>query len=122
MREYLAQADFEEDLLLSEVFYNEYHYHKLLITTDGDATSETIDQVIAYLNSNEVLNNIQVVALQETKERIKRHEPKCKGYRRGVRQFGPLNTDVTGSQVTVKSAENNNLHLLLQEKKSIWRK
>ncbi len=119
LEEYMTQTDFEEDVLLSEIFYSEYQYHRVYITTDGDANAEMIDQMIEYLNSNEILSQIQVVAMEETIQRIKGHEQSVKDIEGVFASYTSANNDIGGSQVTVKLAETNNLHLLLQEKKTI---
>jgi hypothetical protein len=61
----------DEDLFKSELFRTEYRYHNIFISTTSKGTQKDIDNVINYLNSNELFNEIKNIVIEETKNRIK---------------------------------------------------
>ncbi|MCH2489904.1 MAG: hypothetical protein MK211_07125 [Flavobacteriales bacterium] len=120
LEEYMAQTDFEDDILLSEVFYTEYKFHKVLIYTTANASNETIEKVIDYLNSNELLQEVRLVSIEETKQQIKNHEKSIKDIDGVFESYVDSNSTVNpAAQVYFKNNENNNLHMLLEEKRNI---
>ncbi len=70
LNEFLAQTDFVDDLLLSEVFFNEYKYHRLVIYTTPYGNESTLKKVIEYLNNNKLYNDTKVIAIKDTKAKI----------------------------------------------------
>jgi len=116
---YLNQSDFEEDLLLSEVYYPEYTYHKVTMETKK-ASLQTINKVLDYLNSNEVYNKIKEVAISETKLRIERNDVSITNIDAIFDEYAGKNEgDPNPSQVFFKSQQNNNLHQLIDKKKEL---
>lgn len=116
---YLNQSDFEEDLLLSEVYYPEYTYHRVTIETKK-ASLQTIGKVLGYLNSNEVYNKIKDVAKAETKLRIERNDVSITNIDAIFDEYAGKNEgDPNPSQVFFKSQQNNNLHQLIDKKKEL---
>jgi len=69
---YISRIDIEEDLMVSEIFYPQYHYHKITVTTNTP-DSRVLDKILAYLNSNENFNTIKEVVIAETDLRIERN-------------------------------------------------
>ncbi len=67
----LEKADFEDELLTSEVFFTDYKYHKIFLSTTSDANDEVIQNLINYLNSNSKFNEIKAVVIEDTKDQIK---------------------------------------------------
>lgn len=116
---YLSQSDFEEDILLSEVYYPEYSYHRITIETKKPSL-QTINKVLNYLNSNEVYAKIKDVAISETKLRIERNDLSIKNIDAIFDEYAGKNEgDPNPSQVFFKSQQNNNLHQLLDKKKEL---
>lgn len=66
----LEKADFEEDLLTSEVFFTDYKYHKIFLSTTNAADDEVIQNLINYLNSNLKFNEIKAIVIEDTKDHI----------------------------------------------------
>jgi hypothetical protein len=66
----LEKADFEDELLTSEVFFTDYKYHKIFLSTTSDANDEVIQNLINYLNSNSKFNEIKAVVIEDTKDQI----------------------------------------------------
>ncbi len=116
---YLGQSDFEEDILLSEVYYPEYSYHRITIETKK-ASLQTIEKVLNYLNSNEVYAEIKEVAIAETKLRIERNDKSISNIDAIFDEYSGKNEgDPNPSQVFFKSQQNNNLHQLIDKKKEL---
>ncbi len=69
---YISRIEIEEDLMVSEIFYPQYHYHKITVTTNTPNT-KVLDKILAYLNSNEKYNTIKEVVVAETDLRIERN-------------------------------------------------
>jgi hypothetical protein len=121
LEQYLAQSDFEDDILLSEVFYPEYKYHKLYISTTSEGSVKTIEKFLAYLNNNDLFLKAKDIVIEETKERIIKNDSSIANIdavfyetsaKYGENKFNP-------SQVYFKSLTNNNLHLLLETKNAL---
>ena len=116
---YLNQSDFEEDILLSEVYYPEYSYHRITIETKKPSL-QTIEKVLNYLNSNEVYSEIKEVAIAETKLRIERNDLSIANIDAIFDEYSGKNEgDPNPSQVFFKSQQNNNLHQLIDKKKEL---
>lgn len=69
---YISHIDIDEGLMVSEVFYPQYHYHKITVTTNTP-DERVLDRILAYLNSNENFNTIKEVVVSETDLRIERN-------------------------------------------------
>jgi len=70
MEPLLEKADFEDELLTSEVFYTDYKYHKIFLSTTSEADDEVIQKLMDYLNSSSKYNKIKAVAVEEAKDQI----------------------------------------------------
>lgn len=113
---YMSRIDFEEEILLSEIFYPEYHYHKIIIQTES-RDAKLMDKVMAYLNSNEKFNKIQEVMYAETQLRIQRNDTTIAKIDALMDEYsGKNDRDIRPSEVYNKTIENNNMHHLLEKK------
>lgn len=120
LEQYLAQTDFEEDLLLSEVFYPEYKYHKLFIITSNDGTNETVQKVMDYLNSNEYLEQVRLVTIEEINKTIERNNVSIANIDAVYDvHAGRKETEYNPSQIFFKHQENNNLHQMITSKNEL---
>jgi SOS response regulatory protein OraA/RecX len=116
---YLGKADFEEDLLLSEVFYPEYTYHRITVSTVKN-NLETIEKVLTYLNSNKIYNKTKEIVIAETELRIQRNDKSINNIDAIFDEYsGKHFVDANPSQVYFKSQQNNNLHQLIDKKKEL---
>ena len=70
MEPLLEKADFEDELLTSEVFFTDYKYHKIFLSTTSEADDEVIQKLMDYLNSNSKYNKIKAVVVEEAKDQI----------------------------------------------------
>ena len=116
LEHYLSEADFEEDILVSEAFINEYPLHRITIELTGDANNDAITGMLNYLNDNEYYNQAREVVIAETKAKIMGHEKSIEGvdavffsFKDSLKGNGP-------SQVNVKTNQTTNLHWLVEEK------
>lgn len=118
LEEFMAQADFVDDLLTSDVFLNEYKYHILEVTTTEDGTNQTLDAIFNFLNDSETYDVVKEIAKQETQEKIKNHRKSIEGIDQLFLSFIETEEGINPSFV-FKNNEVINLHRVLQEKKSI---
>lgn len=70
MEPLLEKADFEDELLTSEVFFTDYKYHKIFLSTTSEADDEVIQKLMDYLNSSSKYNKIKAVVVEEAKDQI----------------------------------------------------
>lgn len=70
MEPLLEKADFEDELLTSEVFFTDYKYHKIFLSTTSEADDEVIQKLMDYLNSSSKYNKIKAVVVEEAKAQI----------------------------------------------------
>ena len=116
---YIGKADFEEDLLLSEVFIPEYTYHRITVTTQKTDLT-VIDKILNYLNSSEIYNRTKDVVIAETQLRIQRNDLSIINIDAIFDEYAGKNEgDPNPSQVFFKSQQNNNLHQLIDKKKEL---
>ena len=66
----LEKVDFEDELLTSEVFFTDYKYHKIFLSTTSEADDEVIQKLMDYLNSSSKYNKIKAVVVEEAKDQI----------------------------------------------------
>ena len=67
---FLEQAQYEDNLLTSEIFISDYKTHKIQIIGSSEANNETIEILLNYLNNNRILNEIKVVTINNTIKKI----------------------------------------------------
>lgn len=116
---YINKVDFEEDLLLSEIYSPEYKYHRITITS-GKNDLTTIKKILDYLNSNETYNKTKDIVIEETKLRLQRNDTSIASIDAIFDEYAGKNQgDPNPSQVFFKSQQNNNLHQLLDKKKEL---
>lgn len=113
---FLEQAQYEENLLTSEIFVPTYKTHKIELKTLGSADDDVIGKVMAYLNSNVMLNKIKDVNVERTLLKIRQNE-------RNIAHIDSLNRVLgdrdknggTSSQIYVNTSQLVNLHFLYEE-------
>lgn len=60
----------DTESLIDKTFAAEYKYHNLRLYLSGSATEKTLDVIVNYLNSNEFLTEIKVVAVKNIEDHI----------------------------------------------------
>ncbi len=109
----------DEDLLVSEAFYPEYTYHRIIVTTQ-ESNPETIHKILNYLNSNPLLNKIKTVVVDETKLHVEHNNTSIENIDAVFEAISEKNETVgNASQVFVKNQDNSDLHQLLERKKEL---
>jgi len=71
MEPLLEKADFEDELLTSELFNTDYSYHRITMITNYLGSKKTIENILEYLNNNPKINEIKRVVIEDTKSHIK---------------------------------------------------
>ncbi|MGV6827951.1 MAG: hypothetical protein ACWA45_00980 [Flavobacteriales bacterium] len=66
----LNEIDFVDEPLISDVFIQEYKYHKINLITSSSTSNKIIEKLINYLNNNDLLKNIREIVIKDTKEHI----------------------------------------------------
>lgn len=111
-----------DDLLTSEIFIPEYQAHRLVVITSPDANQETLDNLLAYLNNNKILNEIKDATIENTKARIIDNDKSIAYLDSIFKVYGTMApTGSSSNQVYVNSSgvDNENVHLMFSEKRSI---
>ncbi len=112
---FLENASFEDEILMSEMFYSEYLIHKIYIKTSSYGTQNDINLVIDFLNNNEVFNKIKKVVVKETEDRVI-------GYKETVKKVDAIlesqsNLDNNSSQLVVSNgADFTDFYQLINQK------
>lgn len=116
----LDQAQYEDNLLTSEIFIPEYKTHRISIKTTEEGSSATINYLLAYLNDNELMQQIKEVTVLNTIDQIKQIKQSIVGVDSIVKKYGTQIRGVSTSQVYFNSVEaNNNMHLLFSLKNTL---
>ena len=69
---YISKIEIEEDLMVSEIFYPQYRFHKITLRSNSK-DPKVIDKIMAYLNANTTFNTIQEVVVTQTQLRVERN-------------------------------------------------
>ena len=120
LEQFFDQSDFQEDILLSEIFIPEYKYHRLYVITTPDGNDETIDKILAYLNSNEIYQATREAAIADIKDQIEQNKASIASIDAVFDVFGgKVTTNPNPSQIYFRHQENNNLHQLMTSKNEL---
>lgn len=119
LESYLSRIGHEEDPLLSEIYYPEYTYHKIILSSLKSDTA-IIDKIMAYLNSNETYNKTKDVVVAETQLRLQRNDTSIANIDAIFDEYSGKNASKDmASEMNFKIQENNNLHQLIEKKKEL---
>lgn len=99
---FIENANYKDELLTSELFMHEYLFHKILINTSSSASKKDIEQILKYLNNNEVFNSIKDIVNEESKVLIEQHKETVASINK-----------ILESQVNQRSKENESKELLV---------
>jgi len=113
---YISRIEIEEDLMVSEIFYPQYQYHKITLTTNTPKY-EVFDKILDYLNSNQAFNDIKQVVVTETELRVARNNETIEAIDALFAEYSGQNDreGLKRSDIIMK-IENNNLHQLVDKK------
>ncbi len=117
---FLEQAQYEDNLLTSEIFIPEYKTHRILIKTTEKGTSATIENLLAYLNDNELLQQIKELTIVNTKNHIKQIQESVANIDSIAKKYGSQTRSIAPGQVYFNSVEGNeNMHMLISLKNTL---
>lgn len=120
LEQFFDQSDFQEDILLSEIFIPEYKYHRLHIITTPEGTDETVDKILAYLNSNEIYQATREATVADILDQIEQNKHSIESIDAVFDVFGgKVTNDPNPSQIYFRHQENNNLHQLMTSKNEL---
>lgn len=115
---FLEQAQYEDNLLTSEIFVSDYKTHKIELILAPDADEKIIENIMAYFNDNQLLNKIKNVTIEDTKRKIDQNNINITNMDSIARVLGSKNTsNGLSNQIYFNnvSSDINNLHLLFRE-------
>ena len=113
---YISRIDIEEDLMVSEIFYPQYQYHKITVTTNSPKY-EVFDKILDYLNSNEAFNKLKQVVVEETELRVARNDETIAAIDALFAEYsGQNDREALKRSDIIMKIENNNLHQLVDKK------
>ena len=118
----MEQSQYTDDLLTSEMFIPEYSSHRLMINSSPLADESVIQYFLDYLNSNEILNEIKEVTINNTKRKISQNLESIVYMDSIFKVYGTIvKADSPTNQVYFNSYDinNGNIHLMFSEKKEI---
>lgn len=118
----LETSQFEDDLLTSEIFTSEYSSHRITLTTSSFADGSIIQDLLEYLNGNEILNKIKRVTIENTKRKIDYNIQSIAYLDSIFKIYGSkVAIDRQKDQIYFNSfgVENGNIHLMFREKRGI---
>lgn len=121
----LDEAQYEDELLTSDVFLPAYKMHRIKLHTSPWSNQGTIDRFVDYLNGNESLNRLKETAKQNLRYRIDENK-KSVAYMDSLFKAYGTNPENRKSEregdVTFFDINLTNLHLVFQEKGLIMQK
>jgi|SRR5690606_12001871 len=116
----LEQAQYEDNLLTSEIFIPDYKTHRILIKTTDKGSSVIIESLLAYLNDNDLMQQIKGLTVVNTKNHIKQTKESISSIDSIVKKYGSEEKRASDSQVYFNAVEgNNNMHLLFSLKNTL---
>ncbi|MAP81637.1 MAG: hypothetical protein CL526_11185 [Aequorivita sp.] len=118
----LDQSKLEDDLLTSDIFVPKYKYHKINLILSSKATQQTITNLVNYLNSNSLMNEIKLATIESVKSEIRHNERSIEYIDSIVKSYAAVPSGNTNaSQIYFNSMDmnNGNVHLLFEQKNLI---
>ena len=115
----MDQAQYEDELLTSEVFVPQYRYHKITLVGDYWSSQKTIDALMLYLNDNPVLIKQTDLIKESLAFRIARNFESITFMDSIFDTYGrPISelTKGTASQISMVDINVTNIHMLFDQK------
>lgn len=117
---FIEQAQYEDNLLTSEIFIPEYKVHELKISTSERGGSETLQKVLDYLNGNELFQEMRKTVIENAQLKIKENIESIASIDSITTNYGRNPSgNGQGSQVFFYSPQNSDVHLLYEAKKEL---
>ncbi|KRO67588.1 MAG: hypothetical protein ABR84_05905 [Cryomorphaceae bacterium BACL21 MAG-121220-bin10] len=113
---YISKIEIEEDLMVSEIFYPQYRFHKITLRSNSK-DPKVIDKIMAYLNANTTFNTIQEVVVTQTQLRVERNNQTIADIDALFQEYsGKNDREALKHSEIIMKIENNNLHQLVEKK------
>lgn len=115
----MDQAQYEDELLTSEVFVPQYRYHKITLVGDYWSSQKTIDALMLYLNDNPVLIKQTDLIKESLAFRIARNFESITFMDSIFDTYGrPISelTKGTASEISMVDINVTNIHMLFDQK------
>ena len=115
----MDQAQYEDELLTSEVFVPQYRYHKITLVGDYWSSQKTIDALMLYLNDNPVLIKQTDLIKESLAFRIARNFESITFMDSIFDTYGrPISelTKGTASEISMIDINVTNIHMLFDQK------
>lgn len=115
----MDQAQYEDELLTSEVFVPQYRYHKITLVGDYWSSQKTIDALMLYLNDNPVLIKQTDLIKESLAFRIARNFESIAFMDSIFDTYGrPISelTKGTASDISMVDINVTNIHMLFDQK------
>ncbi len=115
----MDQAQYEDELLTSEVFVPQYRYHKITLVGDYWSSQKTIDALMLYLNDNPVLIKQTDLIKESLAFRIARNFESIAFMDSIFDTYGrPISelTKGTASEISMVDINVTNIHMLFDQK------
>jgi hypothetical protein len=121
--EVLLKEASEEDQILKEMFLDEYKTHKITLKGSSNASRETIDAFMEYLNSNELYSELQEIEISNTKLKIQEYRKNLILVDSVLGAYGksPVNEGAT-NRIYLNTGNLTNPQLLLTEKETMLKR
>lgn len=120
----LQQAQYKDQLLTSEIFVPEYKTHKITITAPADADTGVIQKTLAYINSNELLQQLAPIYKNSLQTQIEESKYSIAQIDSILSNFGKdasQKASISSNKLYINTSDKNidNLYLVLKEKTTL---
>lgn len=119
---FLQQAQYEDQLLTSEIFIPEYKTHKIELIASDSADYNTINTLIEYLNDNKILQQSKEITIESSKLKIRENKLSIIYIDSVTKNYGSRSkSEAPAGQIYINTMQSNidYLHMLFREKVNI---
>jgi hypothetical protein len=115
----MDQAQYEDELLTSEVFIPQYKYHKITMISDHWSSQKTVDAFLLYLNDNALLKKQNNILKESLRYRIDRNFESITYMDSIFATYGRPISELTqgnASELSMVDINVTNIHMLFEQK------
>ena len=113
----LRNLEFDDnDIKVHETFTSEYQYHKLEFSLSNSANNETVNKVIGYINSNEILEELKVQVVKDFKDQLANNKKSIDQINNVIDAYQTNESLVSPSDQIFVVDKNFSIHLLFERK------
>lgn len=122
MHNIFENSKFDESLLTSEILNQKYKKHRVEIKSGYNDSEKVIQAVFAYMNSDELLNEIKEVRIVHTKYEIERNKQSIAAIDSILFALGTKPLSSGQNQIFFNHNQNTELNLLVESKTKLIEK